>query len=113
MKGFELVDIIIALAGVYLVYAAIRMKTSRELNSNLMWGGKKMKDCKDPEAACDYLFPHTLVIGLIIIADGLLGYTADRVEKLSFMNNYLFAVTLAALVWFVAVTRKANKRYFD
>ena len=78
-------DVVIAIFGVYMIGAALKMKKTGKISS--------------------------AVFGALIIAVGVLGIINDKVVSLGAFNVVELLIFLAAFLWFQSQLRKAREQF--
>lgn len=100
-------------AGLYCLYAYIMMKNKNEINKNvLLPKGVDANKCKDTKAYIKAVSLPLLVLAIVLIVYGGIEVINEYFFK---VGNVLFAalcVVAVVLIWFAAVTKNANKKYF-
>ncbi len=110
---FGFMDFLIIIAGAYVVYAWYLLKFKGEIKEGVLVPQGWARRCKDLDGYRDFISTKLLVLaGAAFISGGICLYS-DYVKKVS-MYVYL-GVTAAfflVLVWFIVVTKKAQKLFF-
>lgn len=120
MKDFNIMiifDLVIAVLGVYLVYSAARMKNNEEVPAAFV-PEEEMNRCEDKSGFSAYMFPRTLLFGLVSIISGILCFFADiKVLPLDKKSGNIFSIVMLIIflvVWliFTVCLRRAKEKYF-
>ncbi|MCR4869603.1 MAG: hypothetical protein K5889_08990 [Lachnospiraceae bacterium] len=121
MKDFNIMlvfDLVIALLGVYLAYAAITMKTKAQVPSAFI-PEEEMSRCKDPKGFSAYMWKKTLFFSVICLLCGLASFLFDLkllpVKKIigSYLGMGFLILFLIAWMIFNAAMRSGKKDYFS
>ncbi len=110
---FSLMDLVIAVCGVYILYVWYLMKFKGEIKENILLPKDvKVNRCKDKAAYIAEMAPKVLAYGCIVVVCGIIGIAEDLFHF--FGNAYLImlAAFLLATVLFVMQARKALKKYW-
>ena len=112
MMGF--LDVIVVLAGAYLLYGWYLLVFQNEIKEGLVISkNTNPKKCKDLEGFKKTMGPKLLVFGLIAVAQGGIGLFNSYVHPLpSFVYWIFYALFFVALIWYVITARKAEKEFF-
>ena len=108
----SIVDIIILFSGLYIVYSVITMKTSGEINSVLLSKDMDIKKCRDLEGYKRYLFPRSLVMGLMTVVFGAAGLVNAFVVQLGAVYSALVVVLMVVMIWYFVDYRRGIKRFW-
>lgn len=113
MKSVLLMDIAIALVGLYLGIVAIYMKKTGKI-SPLVIPENEIPKCRKPAAYIEDITPSMLLFGIIAVLVGVFGIFCDMkivtIGKLPAMMELLgFLLTLAG---FSHQMKEAKKKYF-
>ncbi len=109
---YLIVDIITVVLGIYLLYAAVRMKKTGRINS-LIANGSEIKNCRNKEGFINAIYMPTLLFGMISFAFGIF-VCAD---KMLFHLNRVFKiggviVFFAGWLWFSRKLRIGKADFF-
>lgn len=111
---WNIMDLIFAGAGIYVLYAYVLLKTKGELvTSILLSKDVDIRKCKDIEGYKRFVMPKILVFGIITVFHGVLGL----------VNSYAFpvpgavygasmAVFFIVLIWYTVQTKKAIQLFW-
>ena len=110
--GIDFFSVFILLAGGYILYAAILLKTQKKITKSIMMNqNKSVGQIKDKDGFIRFMFGRTLVVALVTIAAGLWGllkpyfgatWVSDVVEIVAF--------TLV-MVFYIISIKKADKEF--
>ena len=90
-------DVVIAIFGVYMIAAALKMK--------------KTARCRKTKEFIAFIYWKEAVFGALIIAVGVLGIINDKVVSLGAFNVVELLIFLAAFLWFQSQLRKAREQF--
>ena len=107
-------DIIVVLAGVYVLYSWYLLVTKKEIRQGVMIPKDvDPRRCKDIDGFVKYMSPRTLVLGIMALISGGIGIYQDNIRLLNPIIYWTFFVAfLGVLIWFGYGTKKALKDYF-
>ena len=122
-KGFEYMDTgflmifdLIALGcGLDCLLTCYKLRVAGRLfpNSLLVPNNKTPKDCLEPEAYVQYIFPRLLILGILIT---LFGAVTLANEFLSFMglvaSEICTGISLTVIIWYAVCSSRAVKRWW-
>ena len=109
-----MLDIIMLLAGVYVLYGWYLLQFKGEIKQGLLIP-KDMDPgrCKDFEGFRKATSLPVLLTGLVALASGGIGLYQDYVAMLPAVLYWVsFVLFLGVLVWYMIVAKKAMKKYF-
>lgn len=110
---FLLIDILISGYGIYALYAYFLMVTKGEVKENILFSKTvSFTKCKDKEGYKQFIAPKVLIFGVGTLACGLLGFINDYTGMLGGLYLVITVLFLILLAWFVAMTKKAVKRFW-
>ncbi len=112
-----MMDIIVLLAGLYILYGYYLLTVKKELKHGLLVSDKfPAETCKDRDAYGSYIGLPTLLLGIAGVASGGIGLYKDYAHAASNVVNYaniiLYFALLAALVFFIVRTKQAQKQFW-
>ncbi|MCI8852919.1 MAG: hypothetical protein HFI31_11470 [Lachnospiraceae bacterium] len=108
----SVIDLIIFFSGLYILYSVISMKTSGEINSVLLSKEMDIKKCKDLEGYKRFLFPRSLVMGIMTVVFGAAGLVNVYVVRLGSVYTALVVVLMVVLIWYFVDYRRGIKRFW-
>ncbi len=114
MTGFmSFIDFIVLAGGVYIVYAAFKLKNGGDLSSQLIWDkNTPFSQCRDKDGFRAYVSPRLLIAGIIIAVDGALGVACTKFDVYKQAYPFLMVLTVAIIVWYATFMKKAQKMFF-
>lgn len=106
-------DMIIIAFGVYMVYAAVVLKTRNEITANIMLPKDvKPEHIQDMEGFVAFTYPKTLGIGILTIVMGLAMLINDMIN-LTFLINYIVPfVFTAVVIYYGVMIKKAQAQFY-
>lgn len=111
---FGIMDLLVAACGGYVIYQYIMMITTKTLRQNMLVSKDiNIKKCKDVQGYIKDVSLPQIVFGLVSFGCGAIGLVQDFVTPVP-TALYLGAmgVFILAAIWYCAVLRKAQKRYW-
>ena len=111
--GFNnIFDIIEILAGIYIIYSGIRMKTTGSLSSQLVGKDIDILSARDPKGFIKAMFPVNMVCGGLFLVLGLASMYIDNYMKVPLYVNLGITGTLfLTCIVFAVFTRKYEIKY--
>ncbi|MBD5551322.1 MAG: hypothetical protein HDQ96_09110 [Lachnospiraceae bacterium] len=106
-------DIIIVLSGAYLIYASIQMKRTGEISSAIVGKGYDLKKAKDPAGYIEYIYPKSIILGIIVMLSGGADYLNDKYWNLPYFALIVCGVFLVVLIIYGKITVDAQKKYLS
>ena len=112
-----LMDVISAACAAYCAYTWVRLLRERKLFKNelLLSKDKKPEDCLDEDGYVSYVLPRLGVLTVILVIYAAFNLYCDLSgnELLPYPLGFIpLAIVFAALIWYLVVNIKANKRFF-
>lgn len=102
MDVMFLFDIVIMLLGIYMIFAALKMRKTGEI-SPVIITPEEIARCRDKSGFIAFMYWKEAVFGGILTVVGVLGVVNDKLIEL-----LLF---LAAFLWFQEELRKARAKF--
>lgn len=112
MQYIVIFHVIIVILGGYLIYSALQMKKTGEINP-VMVNREEMRDCTDPKDFIAGIYVPTLVFGGISSIFGILGCINDvlfHFGRIYEVGGVL--VFLASWLWFSRELRRRKANFF-
>lgn len=103
-------QVIIMACGVYMIYWAVQMKTSKKIPQMLVGKGFKLEKAKNPDGFIKSTFPFTFATGVIIF----LGGACNAIELFAMypVIDYLISLVIViVIIAYGAFLSKAQKKY--
>jgi len=112
--------------GVYALYVVVKLGKNNTLfpNALLVPKDRQVSDCLDEETYVTYMKPRTVILGIVLVLEGLFGALNDKLGLLEswfgkqegIMNIVMLEIpillTLAVIIWYGAVLTKAQRTYW-
>ena len=98
-------DVVIAIFGVYMIAAALKMKKTGKITA------EEIARCRKTKEFIAFIYWKEAVFGALIIAVGVLGIINDKVVSLGAFNVVELLIFLAAFLWFQSQLRKAREQF--
>ena len=102
-------DVVIAIFGVYMIGAALKMKKTGKISSAVIT--EEIARCRKTKEFIAFIYWKEAVFGALIIAVGVLGIINDKVVSLGAFNVVELLIFLAAFLWFQSQLRKAREQF--
>lgn len=110
---FMIMDVIIALFGVYLLYVYYLMKFKGEIKESILLPkGVSIKKCKDVAGYISEMAPRVLAYGIIVTLNGAAGIIMDVYHTLRGIYPVMMVIFAVGTVWFVWQMKKVMKKYW-
>ena len=103
-------DVVIAIFGVYMIGAALKMKKTGKISSAVITA-EEIARCRNTKGFIAFIYWKEAVFGAVIIAVGILGIINDKVVSLGAFNVVELLIFLAAFLWFQSQLRKAREQF--
>ncbi len=103
-------DVVIAIFGVYMIAAALKMKKTGKISSAVITA-EEIARCRKTKEFITFIYWKEAVFGALIIAVGVLGIINDKVVSLGAFNVVELLIFLAAFLWFQSQLRKAREQF--
>lgn len=103
-------DVVIAIFGVYMIGAALKMKKTGKISSAVITA-EEIARCRETKEFIAFIYWKEAVFGALIIAVGVLGIINDKVVSLGAFNVVELLIFLAAFLWFQSQLRKAREQF--
>ena len=103
-------DVVIAIFGVYMIGAALKMKKTGKISSAVITA-EEIARCRKTKEFIASIYWKEAVFGALIIAVGVLGIINDKVVSLGAFNVVELLIFLAAFLWFQSQLRKAREQF--
>ena len=110
MDVMTIFDVVIAIFGVYMVGAALKMKKTGEISSAVITA-EEIAKCRDKKGFIAFIYWKEALFGALIIVVGILGIINDQIVSLGGFNVIEMLIFLAAFIWFQSQLRKAREHF--
>lgn len=105
-----IIDIVIAVFGIYMIGASLKMKKTGNISSVIITE-EEIAKCKDKQGFIAFMYWKETAFGGVLVLVGALGLIDSLVASLGKWNIVELIVFLAAFVWFQTELRKARVKY--
>lgn len=105
-------DAVIAMMGVYLIFAGWKMKKTNEI-SVLLIAEEERKKCKNKERFIQDIYWKEMTFGVVMTIVAVLGFINEFVTKLGKFNYIELAVFLLVFIWFQHELVAARGKYLS
>lgn len=110
MDVMFLFDIVIMLLGIYMIFAAFKMRKTGEI-SPVIITPEEIARCRNKSGFIAFMYWKEAVFGGVLAAVGVLGVVNDKVIALNAYNVIELLLFLAAFLWFQEELRKARAKF--
>ncbi len=111
---FGFLDIILAVSGIYLIYTAVQMKRTGEINNSVMVGkGYDLKKAKDLKGYIEYMYLKTIIMGVLIIVSSALDYMNENYWKIPYFSIGIYVVFWVLIIVYGKLSTDAQKKYLS
>ena len=111
MRYMTIFNVILAVLGIYLSYAAVQMKRTGQICAILL-SDEERNSCTDAQGFIDGIYRQTLLFGMIMllfgVADGINGVIGFFGRTFSIIVSVVF---LISCLWFFSVTRRVKEKF--
>ncbi|MDO4285945.1 MAG: hypothetical protein Q4C60_11525 [Eubacteriales bacterium] len=105
-------SIFVLLAGVYILYAAILLKTQKKITKSIMMNqNRDVKQIKDKEGFVRFMFVRTMVVAVVTIAAGLWGLIEPFFVTTWVTDVVVVVAFTLMIVYYLISIRKADKEF--
>lgn len=112
MNFMVVFDVVIAVLGLYLIYAAMQMKRSGEI-SNVIVNPEEIARCKNKRGFIDFIYDKVLIFGVVALAFGILGGISDGISSFGRIYTVIsISLFVLAWLWFANQLRKGREKFF-
>jgi len=109
-----MLDLFIVFCGAYLVYSAVNMKKTGEIQKGVMVRkDADLSKAKDIPGFIAYMYVKTIVIGISACLCGIVGIINNEFGGLGMLQLIMSVVFFVAIVLFGIITAKAQKKYLE
>ena len=111
---FGIMDLIIAVSGIYvIVQCAVMMKTKKLRSNMLLPRDINLSKCKDQEGYIRYIGVKQLAFGVTALLNGLVGLLQDlAVLTVPVVRSAAMVLFVAAAVWYLYAYKQGMKKYW-
>lgn len=110
MNTMLVMDILIAVVGVYLIYIACKMKKTKKID-RLVIAEEVLMRCRDEAAFAAYLSPKMLIFAIVLTITGILLALHETVFPLGAGFYVVTAVAVIAFLWFYKMLTDGRNKY--
>lgn len=110
MNVMTVFDVVIAVFGIYMVVAGLKMKKTGEISGALITP-EEVAACKDRDGFVGFIYWKEAIFGGIIILVGILGVINEQVVSLGRFNLIEMLAFFGAFLWFQHELRVAREKF--
>ena len=85
MNYFIIIDAITLILGIYIIFVSLRMKKSGKIESTFV-AEDEMKKIKDTAGYIAYIYPKSLVFGIVIFVISIVAIVSDCLKKIPYWS---------------------------
>ena len=97
INAMFLIDLVIIVAGIYLLYLSLRMKKTKKVEKFVV-AEETLKNCKDEKAFADYLWIRQLFFSIIMTITGVLMAIHETIFPFGYVYYAVVGVLAIAFV---------------
>ena len=105
-----ILDLLLMVYGIYMVYWAVQMKLTNKIPPILVGKGFPINRAKDSDGFIRYIFPFTLVVGVVLLAAGTVG-ALELFAIYPIVEILMRFVLLFILIIYGMLLMRAQKKY--
>lgn len=105
-----ILDLLIMVCGIYVVYQAIRMKSTNQIPEMLVGKDFPIERAKDSAGFIRFTFPYTTAIGIVLLTTGLAG-ALDILVGYPLAKNVMRVVLVIGVTAYGVMLIQAQKKY--
>lgn len=114
MNTVNIFDVLIVVSGLYMIYAAIVMKTQGKITGGIIVSKDvDVNQIRDKEGLIAYMFGKVLLIGIITCIVGVTGILLIKFNGPVYVSVISLSIFLIVLIWFAILSKKARKMFID
>lgn len=111
LQVHQIVYVILAALGVYLIFSAVRMKKKAEISSFLI-PQETLAACRDPKGFAAELWKSVLLLGMVSMAFGIYGITDIFLPIFGWGYDLIgSAVFFLSVGWFVKEQKRCIEKF--
>lgn len=110
---FGFMDLLIIFSGVYLIYIAVQMKRTGEINASIVGKGIDMKKARDPKGYIAYMYRKTIVMGAVVMVGGGLNYLNDSYWSIPNLGLIVCGLFLVVITLYGKFLMDAKKKFLE
>lgn len=112
IKMNNIFDFIFIACGVYLFYAALKMKQTGSLEGSILVNkNTDLKKAKDIPGYISYMFPKSMVVACVIVLSGGIGLYHAYVGAIELLQYIAMGITFLVLILYGVCSFRAAKRF--
>lgn len=109
MNVMIIMDVVIAVVGLYLMFMALQMKKTKKINTFIV-DEQVLRSCKNQEAFAEYLSPKMLIFAIVLTLTGVIRVIDDVVYDIGYFAYAVAVIAfLAFLLFFKQLTDGKDK----
>ena len=110
MNYFIIIDAVTLILGIYIIFVSLRMKKSGKIESTFV-AEDEMKKIKDTAGYISYIYPKSLVFGIVIFVISIVAIVSDCLKKIPYCSYVEMIIFVAVIIWFSNMLRNAREKF--
>ena len=106
----SLFDLVILIYGIYMIYSAYQMRKTHQ-PSKLIINQAELVGARDPKGFCEAMFKPFVVLGMLAILYGIVGFLNDKFVDDPMVTLVAIALFLIMCFWFMRELNKNKTKY--
>ena len=100
MNVMIIIDVIIAVVGLYLIFMALQMKSTKKVNTFIV-DEQVLQRCRNQSAFAEYLYPKMLFFAIILTITGVIRVIDDVVYDIGYFTYAVAAIAFLGFLLFM------------
>jgi len=114
MDTFLIFDVLIFGCGIYLIYAALKMKKTGEIDSTAIVGKNcNLNKAKDKQGFIDYMYKKSIIMGILIMIGGAIDFVNEKYLQISYLGVVTSVVFFVFIVIYCKISMDAQKKFLS
>ena len=110
MNYFIIIDAVTLILGIYIIFVSLRMKKSGQIEITFV-AEDEMKKIKDTAGYIAYIYPKSLVFGIVIFVISIVAIVSDCLKKIPYWSYVEMIIFVAVIIWFSNMLRNAREKF--
>ena len=110
MNYFIIIDAVTLILGIYIIFVSLRMKKSGKIESTFV-AEDEMKKIKDTAGYISYIYPKSLVFGIVILVISIVAIVSDCLKNIPYWSYVEMSIFVAVIIWFSNMLRNAREKF--
>jgi len=114
LDTFLIFDVLIFGCGIYLIYAALKMKKTGEIDSTAIVGKNcNLNKAKDKQGFIDYMYKKSIIMGILIMIGGAIDFVNEKYLQISYLGVVTSVVFFVFIVIYCKISMDAQKKFLS